>query len=97
MAGAAAHLNTLRERWLNPPEWCDRVPEVTPLGLERMRRYRDSDECFATTNYLARNPSPPSWLGPAASPWNATKLASIFVSGPDTWMPKPRPWMRPLP
>lgn len=32
---------------------------ITPLGLERMRRYRDSDECFATTNYLARNPSPP--------------------------------------
>lgn len=32
---------------------------ITPLGLERMRRYRDSDECFATTNYLARNPAPP--------------------------------------
>jgi FkbM family methyltransferase len=32
---------------------------ITPLGLERMRRYRDSDESFSTTNYLARNPSPP--------------------------------------
>jgi FkbM family methyltransferase len=32
---------------------------ITPLGLERLRRYRDSDEHFATTNYLARNPSPP--------------------------------------
>lgn len=35
MAGAAAHLNTLRERWLNPPEWTERVPEVVPLGLDR--------------------------------------------------------------
>ena len=35
MAEAAAHLNTLRERWLNPPEWTERVPEVVPLGLDR--------------------------------------------------------------
>lgn len=34
IARAAKRLNDLRERWLNPPEWCDRVPEVTPLGLE---------------------------------------------------------------
>ena len=35
IAEAAAHLNTLRERWLNPPEWTERVPEVVPLGLDR--------------------------------------------------------------
>jgi hypothetical protein len=35
IAEAAAHLNTLRERWLNPPVWTERVPEVVPLGLER--------------------------------------------------------------
>ena len=35
IARAAKRLNDLRERWLNPPEWCDRVPEVTPLGLVR--------------------------------------------------------------
>lgn len=35
IARAAKRLNDLRERWLNPPEWCDRVLEVTPLGLER--------------------------------------------------------------
>ncbi len=33
---------------------------ITPLGLERMRRYRDSDESFSTTNFLVRNPSPPA-------------------------------------
>ncbi|MDP2164421.1 MAG: hypothetical protein Q8K21_09425 [Hydrogenophaga sp.] len=35
IAEAAAHLNALRERWLNPPEWTQRLPEVVPLGLER--------------------------------------------------------------
>jgi hypothetical protein len=35
VAEAAARLHTLRENWLNPPEWTQRVPEVVPLGLER--------------------------------------------------------------
>jgi hypothetical protein len=35
IAIAAKHLNDLREAWLNPPEWTDRVPEVTPLGMDR--------------------------------------------------------------
>jgi hypothetical protein len=30
---AAHRLDTLREAWLNPPEWTQRVPEVVPLGL----------------------------------------------------------------
>jgi hypothetical protein len=34
-AEAAARLNALRENWLNPQEWTERVPEVTPLGLDR--------------------------------------------------------------
>lgn len=33
IARAAKSLNDLRERWLNPPEWTDRVPEVIPLGM----------------------------------------------------------------
>jgi hypothetical protein len=33
IAEAAARLNTLRENWLNPPEWTQRVPEVVPLGM----------------------------------------------------------------
>ena len=28
IAEAAQRLNELRENWLNPPEWVDRVPEV---------------------------------------------------------------------
>lgn len=33
IAEAAFKLNALRERWLNPPEWTERVPEVVPLGM----------------------------------------------------------------
>ena len=33
IAAAAKRVNDLREVWLNPPEWTDRVPEVIPLGL----------------------------------------------------------------
>ena len=33
IAKAAKHLNDLRENWLNPPEWTQRIPEVTPLGM----------------------------------------------------------------
>lgn len=33
IAEAARRLNALREAWLNPPEWTERVPEVVPLGL----------------------------------------------------------------
>nr|MDP2190151.1 hypothetical protein [Rhodoferax sp.] len=33
IARAAKRLNELREAWLNPPEWTQRVPEVVPLGM----------------------------------------------------------------
>ena len=33
IARAAKRLNDLREAWLNPPEWTERVAEVTPLGM----------------------------------------------------------------
>jgi type II restriction/modification system DNA methylase subunit YeeA len=33
IALAAQRLVALRDAWLNPPEWTERVPEVVPLGL----------------------------------------------------------------
>jgi len=33
IAHAAHRLVSLRDAWLNPPEWTERVPEVVPLGL----------------------------------------------------------------
>ncbi len=34
IARAAKRLDDLRERWLNPPEWTRREPEVVPLGMD---------------------------------------------------------------
>jgi hypothetical protein len=34
-AGIARAAKRLVDRWLNPPEWTERVPEVVPLGIER--------------------------------------------------------------
>ena len=34
IARAAKRLSDLREAWLNPPEWTERVPEVIPLGMQ---------------------------------------------------------------
>jgi N-6 DNA Methylase len=33
IAEAAFKLNALRQIWLNPPEWTERIPEVVPLGM----------------------------------------------------------------
>ncbi len=33
IARSAHRLDALRENWLNPPEWTQRVPEVIPLGM----------------------------------------------------------------
>jgi hypothetical protein len=35
-AAAARRLNELRENWLNPPEWVERVPEVVPGFPDRI-------------------------------------------------------------
>ncbi len=34
IAQAAQRLTHLRDNWLNPPEWTERVPEVVPLGMD---------------------------------------------------------------
>ncbi|CAK0764395.1 hypothetical protein CCP4SC76_4080006 [Gammaproteobacteria bacterium] len=36
IADAARRLNELRENWLNPPEWVERVPEVVPGYPDRI-------------------------------------------------------------
>jgi type II restriction/modification system DNA methylase subunit YeeA len=36
IAAAARRLNELRENWLNPPEWVDRIPEVVPGYPDRI-------------------------------------------------------------
>ena len=36
IAASAGVLNTLRDSWLNPPEWVDRVPEIVPGYPDRI-------------------------------------------------------------
>ncbi len=36
IAAAAQKLNELRENWLNPPQWVDRIPEVVPSYPDRL-------------------------------------------------------------
>lgn len=36
IAAAARRLNELRETWLNPSEWIDRIPEVVPIYPDRI-------------------------------------------------------------
>jgi hypothetical protein len=71
IATTAKRLNDLREAWLNPPEWTDRVPEVTPLGmttspypdriLPKPGHEKDLVERTLTKLYNAR----PAWLDAA--------------------------------
>ncbi len=71
IALAAHRLNTLREAWLNPPEWTERVPEVIPLGmtaspypdriLPRPGHEKDLAERTLTKLYNQR----PAWLDAA--------------------------------
>lgn len=36
IAAAARRLNELRENWLNPPQWVDRIPEIVPGYPDRL-------------------------------------------------------------
>ena len=71
IAQAAFKLNALRENWLNPPEWTQRIPEVIPLGMThspypdrivaKAGYEKDLSERTLTKLYNAR----PAWLDAA--------------------------------
>lgn len=62
IAEAAHRLNRLREKWLNPPEWVDRVPEVAPGYPDRLvpkpEHESELKKRTLTNLYNAR----PAWL-----------------------------------
>lgn len=62
IGGPARRLNELRENWLNPPEWVDRVPEVVPGYPDRIipkpEHAADIRKRTLTNLYNAR----PAWL-----------------------------------
>ena len=62
IAEAARKLNELRENWLNPPEWVERVPEVAPGYPDRLlpkpEHVADLKKRTLTNLYNQR----PAWL-----------------------------------
>ena len=82
IALAAKRLTDLRESWLNPPEWCDRVPEVVPLGLPsspypdrivaKPGHEADLTQRTLTKLYNAR----PTWLAQAHAALDAAAAAA---------------------
>jgi len=76
IADAAHRLNALREAWLNPPEWVDRVPEVVPGYPDRVilkpEHAAELKKRTLTNLYNAR----PAWLDQAHKALNAAVAAA---------------------
>jgi type II restriction/modification system DNA methylase subunit YeeA len=79
IAAAAQRLNQLRENWLNPPEWVDRIPEIVPGYPERIvakpGHEADLKKRTLTNLYNAR----PAWLD------NAHKTLDAAVATAYGW------------
>ncbi|MCF8004704.1 MAG: hypothetical protein K9L32_10985 [Chromatiaceae bacterium] len=79
IAKAASQLNRLRERWLNPPEWVDIVPEVVPGYPDRIipkpEHEKELKKRTLTNLYNQR----PAWLD------NAHKALDAAVAAAYGW------------
>ena len=79
IAAAARRLNELRENWLNPPEWVERVPEVVPGFPDRIvpkpEHTAELKKRTLTNLYNAR----PAWLD------NAHKALDAAVAAAYGW------------
>ncbi len=79
IAEAAHRLNTLRENWLNPPEWVERVPEVVTGYPDRIvpkpEHAAELKKRTLTNLYNAR----PTWLD------NAHKALDLAVAAAYGW------------
>jgi hypothetical protein len=85
VAEAARRLDALREGWLNPPEWVERVPEVVPGYPDRIipkpEHATDLKNRTLTNLYNAR----PTWLDRAHK---ALDLAVASAHGWDDYRPE---------
>jgi type II restriction/modification system DNA methylase subunit YeeA len=79
IATAARRLNDLRENWLNPPEWTERIPEIVPGYPDRIvakaGHEADLKKRTLTNLYNAR----PAWLD------NAHKALDAAVAAAYGW------------
>jgi hypothetical protein len=71
IARAAKHLTDVRDAWLNPPEWTERVPEVIPLGMaaspypDRIVARAGFEAALAKRTLTALYNARPAWLANA--------------------------------
>jgi len=79
IAAAAKRLNELREAWLNPPDWVDRIPEIVPGYPDRFvakpGHEAELKKRTLTNLYNAR----PAWLD------NAHKALDAAVAAAYGW------------
>ncbi|MDZ4144111.1 MAG: hypothetical protein U1D29_06185, partial [Burkholderiales bacterium] len=82
IAVAARRLNELREAWLNPPEWTERVPEVVPLGLaaspypDRIVAKPGHEKDLAARTLTQLYNARPAWLAAAHQALDAAVAAA---------------------
>ena len=77
IAQAACRLNELRENWLNPPEWVQRVPEVVPGYPDRLAPVDDRAAALLKKRTLTHLYNErPAWLANAHRDLDATVAAA---------------------
>jgi hypothetical protein len=82
IAQAAQRLDTLRQGWLNPPQWTQRLPEVVPLGLaqspypERIVPLPGFEKELAQRTLTKLYNQRPAWLAAAHAQLDATVAAA---------------------
>ena len=82
IAHAAHRLVALRDAWLNPPEWTERLPEVVPLGLagspypDRIVAKPGHEAELAQRTLTKLYNARPSWLAQAHNTLDAAVAAA---------------------
>ena len=81
IARAAQRLNSLRENWLNPAEWVERVPEIVPGYPDRIipkpEHAVEIKKRTLTNLYNAR----PAWLDNAHQALDAAVAVGLWLGG----------------
>lgn len=80
IAAAARHLNELRENWLNPAEWTERMPEIVPGYPDRIvakpGHEKDLKARTLTNLYNAKQSGKAAWLDNAHRALDAAVAAA---------------------
>ncbi|MEC5212005.1 hypothetical protein RCH06_000538 [Polaromonas sp. CG_9.5] len=93
IAIAAKRLNDLRDNWLNPPEWTQRLPEVVPLGMDtspypdRIVAKNGHEKELAARTLTKLYNQRPAWLDAAHKTLDAAVAAAYGWADHDADMP----------